>query len=113
MGESGSRGREGSDGENPGDLARRRGNEVWKLILQRVALAGGTVDQWGSVTFAELDYVATQRTIAAWDRAAFIATCAFNANPFLKRYVPIKNPYRVDEDSRDYQLVDLADVPFD
>lgn len=81
--------------------------------MQRVALAGGSVDDWGSVTFAELDYIATQRTIAAWDRAAFVATCAFNANPFLKRYVPIQNPYRHDEPVRDYQLVNLEDVPFD
>ena len=86
---------------------------MWKLILQRVALAGGSVDDWGSVTFSELDYIVRERMIERWDRASFIATCAFNANPFLKRYVPIKNPYRVDEPTRDYQLVDLADVPFD
>ena len=92
--------------------ARRRGDQTWRLILERVAKAGGSVDDWGSVTFAELDYIARERILDRWDRAAFIATCAFNANPFLKRYVQIKNPFRYHEPERDYEKVDLKDVPF-
>ena len=80
------------------DGSRRRGQETWRALLQRVAHAGGSLADWGDVTLAELDEIARTRRLEEWDRAAFVATCAFNANPFLKSYTPIKNPFRNEED---------------
>lgn len=44
-----------------------------------------------------------------WDRAAFIATYAINANPYRKTPLIVRNPL-AEEPPRDYALVRLEDV---
>ena len=52
------------------------------------------------------------RRVEEWERTAFLATYAANANPYRKRWLDVKNPFRA-ETTTAVERVDLADVPFD
>ena len=64
------------------------------------------------MTLAELDAMFEARRVEEWERSAFLATYAANANPYRKRWFDVKNPFRA-ETTTAVERVDLADVPFD
>ncbi|MBQ5789978.1 MAG: hypothetical protein IIW01_06785, partial [Thermoguttaceae bacterium] len=65
-----------------------------------------------SVAAAE-DALTANVGIEEWERTAFLATYAANANPYRKRWLDVKNPFRVGASGAAVERVDLADVPFD
>lgn len=64
------------------------------------------------MTFGELDAMFEARRDEEWERVAFLATYAANANPYRKRWLDVKNPFR-DETTTAVERVDLADAPLD
>lgn len=52
------------------------------------------MNDWNDSTFAELAEIAQTRRVEAWERAAFVASYAFNSNPYLRRPVEVPNPAR-------------------
>lgn len=52
------------------------------------------------------------RRAEEWERVAFLATYAANANPYRKRWLDVKNPF-CDETTAAVERVDLADAPLD
>ena len=92
------------------ETSRRRGDATFKAILQYVALAGAGWSGVEGLTFAELVVLGETNRVEAWDRAAFVATYACNANPFLRRPVNVANPYRESESSGKPERVRLEDV---
>ncbi|MBP3556276.1 MAG: hypothetical protein J6K20_01035 [Thermoguttaceae bacterium] len=60
------------------------------------------------MTFAEVDAAFDAKRLDDWDRAAFVAAHAINANPYLRRPVDVRNPLRAAEE---YRRVELEDVP--
>ena len=65
------------------------------------------------MTLAELDAMFEARRVEEWERTSFLATYAANANPYRKRRLDVKNPFRAGTESAAVERVDLADVPFD
>ena len=66
------------------------------------------------MTLAELDATSEAvRRVEEWERTAFLATYAANANPYRKRWLDVKNPFRAGTSDAAVERVDLADVPFD
>lgn len=65
------------------------------------------------MTLGELDAMFEARRVEEWERTAFLATYAANANPYRKHWLDVENPFRVDAPSAGVKQVDLADVPFD
>jgi hypothetical protein len=65
------------------------------------------------LTLADLDAMFEARRVEEWERTAFLATYAANANPYRKRRLDVKNPFRAGASDAAVERVDLADVPFD
>ena len=60
------------------------------------------------MTFAEVDAAFDAKRLDDWDRAAFVAAPAINANPYFRRPVDVRNPPPA---ARDDPRVELEYVP--
>ena len=111
-GADGARGRDLSDvGTDDSRTARGRGERTWRDILTAIAYAGGSLADWGDATYAELDVVSKARRYEEWERVVFVATLAFNSNPYLKNFVEFDNPF--DEEKKEkkgYKKVGFDEV---
>ena len=92
---------------------RERGEKVWRSILERCGILGVGFRNVADLTLADLDAMFEARRVEEWERTAFLATYAANANPYRKRWLDVKNPFRVGAESAAVERIDLADVPFD
>ena len=89
--------------------SRRRGDEAFRTILHYVALAGAGWAGVERLTYAELVQLGEAKRVEEWERAAFVATYAYNANPFLRRPVNVSNPFMVQKE-QEVERVRFEDV---
>jgi hypothetical protein len=93
--------------------SRERGEKVWRSVLERCGILGVGFRSVADLTLADLDAMFEARRVEEWERTAFLATYAANANPYRKRWLDVKNPFRAGASDAAVERVDLADVPFD
>ena len=96
------------DGDAFPGSSRRRGDRVWDAVLDAVGICGGNYAGVCGLTFAELLTVARSRRREEWDKAAFISSYAINANPYLKKPIDVRNPYREPPKPIKVRLEDVA-----